>query len=82
MDKEFPELQKLLNQRGQEAPEDEYFEEFLEEFHRRQREDLLRRSARSLFFERLTVWLREMGPAKWAYAVGGAYALLMLGFVL
>ncbi len=82
MEHEYPELQKLLSDRGRQAPTDEYVEEFLDEFHRRQREDFMKRSARSLFMERLSVWFREMGAAKWAYAVGGAYALLMVGFVL
>ena len=81
MEGEHQELQKLLSDRGRQAPTDEYVEEFLDEFHRRQREDFMKRSARSLFMERLSVWFREMGAAKWAYAAGGAYALLMLGFV-
>ena len=80
MSKEFPELQKLLQLRGQSGPTDEYFEEFLDEFHRRQREDLMKRSARSLFMERVSVWLREMGTAKWIYGAGAAYALVMVGF--
>ncbi len=76
----FPELQKLLKLRGQDGPVDGYFEEFLEEFHRRQRQDLMKRSARSLFLERLSVWFREMGSAKWAYGAGVAYAGLMVLF--
>lgn len=80
MNKDFPEIQKLFTLRGQEAPADEYFEEFLDEFHRRQRQDLMKRSARSLLVERVTVWLREMGTAKWACGAGIAYALLMIGF--
>ena len=66
--------------RGESAPADEYFEEFLDEFHRRQREDLMKRSARSLLFERIGVWFREMGSAKWIYGAGAAYALLLVGF--
>ncbi|MDE0595849.1 MAG: hypothetical protein OSB65_11440 [Roseibacillus sp.] len=80
MNKEFPEIQKLLEMRGQSAPGDEYFEEFLDEFHRRQRQDLMKRSARSLFMERIAVWIREMGSAKWIYGAGIGYALLMVGF--
>lgn len=80
MNKEFPELQKLLQLRGQGGPGDEYFEEFLDEFHRRQRQDLMKRSARSLFVERMVVWLREMGTAKWIYGAAVAYALVMVGF--
>ena len=40
----------------------------------------MKRSARSLFFERVSVWLREMGGAKWMYAAGAAYALVMIAF--
>lgn len=80
MSKDHPELQKLLEIRAAQAPADEYFEEFLREFHRRQRQDLMKRSARSLFMERLSVWFREMGSAKWAYGAGLAYAVAMVGF--
>jgi len=79
---EFPEIRELLDQREGCEPPDGYFEEFLEEFHRRQREDVLRRSARSLLLERVSVWLREMGPAKWAYAGGLAYVAVLVGFLL
>ena len=81
MSTEPTELQKLLRLKRYERPSDEYFEEFVEEFHRRQREDLVKRSARSLFLERLSVWFRELGMAKWAYGAGVAYAALMIGFM-
>lgn len=74
-------LQNLIALKRYERPSDEYFEEFLEEFHRRQREDMLKRSARSLFMERLSVWFKELGMAKWAYGAGVAYAALMIAFV-
>ncbi|NNC90508.1 MAG: hypothetical protein HKN82_18795 [Akkermansiaceae bacterium] len=76
------EVQNLLRLKRYEQPSEEYFDDFLEEFHRRQREDLMKTSARSLFVERLTVWFRELGMAKWAYGAGLAYAALMVGFVL
>jgi hypothetical protein len=78
---ESTEIQKLLHLKRYEHPSDEYFEEFVEEFHRRQREDMVKRSARSLFMERLSVWLKELGMAKWAYGAGVAYAALMVGFM-
>jgi hypothetical protein len=76
------EVRDLLRLKRYEQPSDEYFEDFVGEFHRRQREDLLKRSARSLLAERVSVWLREMGVAKWAYGAGLAYAVLMLGFFM
>ena len=81
MNNELTEIQNLLRLKRYEHPSDEYFEEFVDEFHRRQREDLLKRSARSLFLERLSVWFKELGMAKWAYGAGVAYAALMIGFV-
>ena len=79
MNKEFQELQELLEERGQGVPADEYFEGFLSDFHRRQRQDLMKRSARSLLLERMGVWLRERGGSKWAYGAGAAYVLVIVG---
>ena len=68
MKKDLPDIEKLLEMRGERVPADEYFEVFLSDFHRRQREDLLKRSARSQLVERLGGWFREMGRVKWIYA--------------
>ena len=80
MTNEPTEVRDLLRLKRYEQPSEDYFEDFVDEFHRRQREELLKRSARSLLAERLSVWLREMGVAKWAYGAGLAYAVLMVGF--
>ena len=82
MNTEFSDVREWLHLRREDEPSDEYLEEFLEEFHRRRREDLLKRSARSLFFERVSVWMKEMGAAKWAYGAGLAYGVLMAGLVV
>lgn len=76
----FKEVQELIALKRHEQPDDAYFEEFLDEFHRRQRQDLLQRSSRSLFFERMSTWFTGMN--KWNLVLGGgaAYAALMLGF--
>ncbi len=81
MNTDQTEVQNLIALKRYEGPSDEYFDEFLEEFHQRQRADLLKRSARSLLMERLSVWFKELGMAKWAYGAGVAYATLMLAFV-
>ena len=82
MNTESTEVQDLLRLKRYEQPSDEYFEDFVSEFHRRQREDLLKRSARSLLAERVSVWMRELGMAKWAYGAGLGYALLLVGFLV
>ena len=66
MNTDSTELQNLLRLKRYETPSDEYFDDFLDEFHRRQREDVLKRSARSLLMERVSVWFKELGMAKWA----------------
>ncbi len=76
MKKDLPDIEELLEMRGQSVPADEYFEVFLSNFHRRQREELLKRSARSLLLERLGVWFRELGRVKWIYGVIGGCLLV------
>ena len=80
MEQDFTEIQKLVALKRYETPSDEYFEDFLDEFHRRQRADLMNHSARSLFWERMVVWFRELGAVKYAYGAGLAYAAIMLAF--
>ncbi len=79
-DENFEQVQQLIALKRHEQPDDAYFEEFLDEFHRRQRQELLQRSSRSLFFERVGTWFKD--TSKWNFVMGGgaAYALVMLGF--
>ncbi|MFK7909632.1 MAG: hypothetical protein AB8F34_03430 [Akkermansiaceae bacterium] len=81
-DENFSEVQKLIALKRHEQPDDAYFEEFLDEFHRRQRQELLQRSSRSLFAERISTWFS--GTNKWNFVWGGglAYAIVLLAFVL
>lgn len=80
MEKDFSEIQGLLALKRYESPSEEYFEDFLDEFHRRQRADVMNRSARSLFMERVSVWFRELGAIKYAYGAALAYGMLFLAF--
>lgn len=79
---EFSSVQQLISLKRHEQPEDAYFEEFLQEFQRRQRQELLQRSSFSLFKERVGTWFADTN--KWNFVWGGglAYAVLLLGFVL
>jgi hypothetical protein len=80
VEQDFTEIQELVALKRFEGPGEDYFEEFLDEFHRRQRADLMSRSARSLFMERIAVWFKELGAVKYAYGAGLAYAVLFLAF--
>ena len=75
-------LQKLLRLKRYEQPPEEFAEEFLEKFQRRQRGELMRRSALGLFWERLQAWAEGLRRPVVLWSVAGVYAALMLGFWL
>lgn len=79
---DFEETQRLIRLKRYEQPPEDYFDGFLDEFHERQRSQLMKRSSRSLFFERLSAYLSDMTKSRWLMAGGAAYAVLMLGFYM
>lgn len=79
---DFEETQRLIRLKRYEQPPEDYFEGFLDEFHERQRSQLMKRSSRSLFFERVSAYLSDMTKSRWLMAGGAAYAVLMLGFYM
>ena len=80
MDDQFNDLQRLLRLKRHEAPPPDYFEDFLIEFHRRQRAELLRRPLWRLALDRLEGALPVFSPARYAYA--GACAAAVAATVL
>ncbi len=87
MDDQFQDLQRLLRLKRHEAPPPEYFEDFLFEFHRAQRAELLQRPLWRLALDRLEGALPTFTtPARYAYAGGCAVAVavaaLMSGHIL
>ena len=82
MSREYQEVQNLIRLKRYEEPGNAYFEDFLESFHNRQREELLQHSSRSLLMERVSTWLSGWrNGSKWIYAAGAAYAGLMLAYL-
>ncbi|MEM9079311.1 MAG: hypothetical protein AAGC74_01315 [Verrucomicrobiota bacterium] len=77
---ELQDLQRLLRLKNYERPADGYFEDFLDEFHRRQREGLMAERGKASWIEKFSSWISDLGAAKWAYGAGVAYAALMVGF--
>lgn len=68
-------IRKLLRLKRYEQPPPGYFDDFLKDFHRRQRAELLRRPLWQIAWERLTTFLSEQTSGRYAY--GGATALVL-----
>lgn len=79
--KEDTEISKLIRLKRYEQPDDSYFENFLMEFQRRQRSELLRRSTTSIFLERLATYFSDFASPR-ALATTGAFCLALFGLVL
>ena len=65
---EFDKLQRLLQLKRYETPGEDFVEDFLTRFHQRQRAELLRQSARSLLWERVTTYWENIVSPKWTAA--------------
>ena len=75
-------LENLLALKRHERPEEGYWQDFLCEFHHRQREQAAMKSGFAGFMDRVSSWFVEMGPSKWAYGAGLAYATAAAAFLL
>jgi len=67
-------IQKLLRLKRYEQPPEGYFDDFLSEFQRSQRLELMRRPAYELVWERVTGWIDSVRVPAVAYA-----AILVVG---
>lgn len=72
----------LLALKRDERPEEGYWQDFLCEFHQNQREQAVKKSAMVSFMDRVSAWFSDVGPSKWAYGAGLAYAALTVAFIL
>jgi len=77
-DSDLSNVQKLLRLKRYERPPEGYYEDFLLEFQHRQRAEMLRRSAFSLWTERVANWFWGFGSSKWVVGGAAAYASLMI----
>lgn len=75
-------LENLLALRRDERPEEGYWQDFLCEFHHRQREQAVMQSGPQAFFSKVSSWISEMSPSKWAYGAGLAYATATVTLIL
>jgi hypothetical protein len=75
-------LQRLLRLKRYEQPPEDFAEEFLEKFQRRQRSEILRRSTWSILGERLANFMQMLRRPAVLWTAGGAYAAILLTLAL
>lgn len=75
---EFEAVQRLIRLKRFEQPEEGFTDNFLREFHQRQRAELLKQSAFELLGERVMTWWRNLLVPKWGM-VGAAAAVCVMG---
>ena len=81
-DQHLSEIQKLIRLKRFECPPEGAVDDFMVEFQRRQRSEALTGSSMKLFFERVSTYMASFGKQKWAFAGIGAYACVMLFFLV
>lgn len=78
----FEPLRSLISLKRHEQPDDAYFEELLEEFHRRQRQNHLNPSFHKEITERVAAWFAATNRWNYVAGVGAAYALVFTAVIL
>jgi len=77
MDENFSDLQKLLRLKKYETPSPEYFEGFLKDFHRRQRQEIVRLPLWRIAWDRVTASFVPGEVPRFAYATACAAVLFV-----
>lgn len=74
---EFEDIQRLIRLKRFEQPGEGFTEDFLRDFHQRQRAEMLRQSSLELMWERTTTWWSNLLVPKWGM-VGAAAAVCLM----
>jgi hypothetical protein len=80
MNDDFETLQKLIVLKRFEQPPEDFVEDFMREFHVRQREEANRRTSVELFWEKVGRFFDRLSGPAWA-TVGAAAALVVASLV-
>lgn len=65
---EFEDIQRLIRLKRFEQPGEGFTEDFLRQFHQRQRAEMLKQSSLELFLERVNTWWNHLTAPKWGLA--------------
>ncbi|TAG09728.1 MAG: hypothetical protein EAZ42_06005 [Verrucomicrobia bacterium] len=75
-------IQDLLALKRHECQNESYWQDFIREFHQRQRQQVIPQTAVAGWWQSIASWFEAIGPSKWAYGAGLAYAGLMVAFLV
>lgn len=80
-DDNFQSLRNLISLKRHEQPDDAYFDELLDEFHRRQQQDQLKPARHKELLDCVATWFA--GTSRWNYVMGAgaAYALIFFAVI-
>jgi hypothetical protein len=82
MSEELSDIQKLIRLKRYEQPPEDYFDDFLLEFQRRQRSEMLQRPLWQIAWERANLWLEGFRVPAIAYASILVAALGVTGVIM
>jgi hypothetical protein len=75
-------IESLLALKRYERPEEGYWQDFLGEFHHRQRQQAVANTGMAGLWNRATAWFSDVKPSGWAYGAGLAYATAIIALVM
>jgi len=73
---DFEDIQRLLRLKRYEQPPEGFVEDFVRQFHHRQRQEIMRHSARGLLWERVNTYFHGLFAPTWRWAGATAVALI------
>ncbi len=79
---EFEDIQRLIRLKRFEQPEEGFTENFLQQFHQRQRAELLKQSSVELLLERVTTWWNHLLVPKWSLATAALAVCALSAWML
>lgn len=71
---EFDDIQRLIRLKRFEQPSEDFVDDFVRSFQHRQREELLKASARELLWERVATYFDGLSAPKWGWAAAALMA--------
>lgn len=79
---EFEKIQKLIRLKKYESPGEDFVEEFVTKFRERQRGEMLKQPALSMFWEQVKMYFSESPAQKWALATAAVLALACTAWLM